>query len=223
MTDPLPTATPTLYGYFRSTAAYRVRIALNLKGVEYDNTSVHLTRDGGEHRQSTYRDLNPQMLVPTYVEDDLVISQSMAILEYLEERYPHTPLLPDEPARRARARQAAFAIACDIHPLNNLRVLNYLVENMGADDAGKLGWYHHWILENFPALERWATVDADKGPYFLGDTLSVADVCLVPQVFNARRFDVPLDDFPRLVAIDRECRQLTAFRHAAPENQPDAQ
>lgn len=223
MSQHLPTKTPTLYGYFRSTAAYRVRIALHLKGLEFDNASVHLTRDGGEHRQSIYRDMNPQMLVPTYVEDDLVISQSMAIVEYLDERYPLPPLLPADPVRRARARQAAFAIACDIHPLNNLRVLNYLVQDVGVDETGKLNWYHHWILQNFPALERWAAVDADKGPYFLGDTLSIADICLVPQLFNARRFDVPLDDFPRLVAIDRECRELTAFRHAAPQNQPDAQ
>ncbi len=223
MTEHLPTTNPTLYGYFRSTAAYRVRIALNLKGLEYDNEFVHLSRGGGEQKQSAYRDLNPQMLVPTYVEDGLVISQSMAILEYLDERYPHPPLLPEDPARRARARQAAFAIACDVHPLNNLRVLNYLVQDMGVDDAGKVKWYHHWILQNFPALERWAATDADKGPYFLGETLSLADVCLVPQVFNARRFNVPLDDFPRLVAIDRECGELTAFRHAAPENQPDAQ
>lgn len=222
MTTHLPTSNPTLYGYYRSTAAYRVRIALNLKGLEYENLSVHLTRDGGEHKQSPYLELNPQMLVPTYVEDDMVLSQSMAIMEYLEERFPHPPLLPEDPVRRARARQVAFAIACDIHPLNNLRVLGYLQSELGVDDDAKLAWYHHWILENFPALERWAASDAHRGPYFLGDVLSLADICLVPQMFNCRRFEVPLDDFPRLVEIDSACRELAPFRNAAPENQPDA-
>jgi maleylpyruvate isomerase len=223
MTTQFPTTTPTLYGYFRSTAAYRVRIALNLKGLAYESLSVHLTRDGGAQRQSAYTDMNPQMLVPTYVEDGFVLSQSMAILEYLDERYPHPPLLPGDAMQRARARQAALAIACDIHPLNNLRVLAYLKEQLGVDDENKNAWYHHWILQNFPALERWAAVDAGKGPFFLGESLSLADICIVPQIFNARRFKVPLDDFPRLVEIDRECGELTAFRNAAPQNQPDAE
>jgi maleylacetoacetate isomerase len=223
MTTHLPTTNPTLYGYWRSSAAYRVRIALNLKGLEYENFPVHLTRDGGEQRQSAYVDLNPQMLVPTYVQDDTVISQSMAIIEYLEELYPHPPLLPEDPVSRARARQAAFAIACDIHPVNNVRVLQFLQRDLGVDDAGKLKWYRHWILENFPALERWASQSAGEGPYFLGERVSIADVCLVPQMYNARRFDIPLDAYPRLVEIDRACLELTPFRNAVPENQPDAQ
>jgi len=223
MTTHLPTSNPTLYGYWRSSAAYRVRIALNMKGLEYENYFVHLSRDGGEQGKSPYVDLNPQMLVPTYVEEELVLSQSLAIIEYLDERYPHPPLLPQDPARRARARQAAFAIACDIHPLNNLRVLNYLAGELGVGDGGKRSWYHHWILQNFPALERWAQVDAGSGPYFLGDAVTLADICLAPQMYNARRFDVPLDDFPRLVEIDAALNELTAFRNALPDNQPDAQ
>jgi maleylpyruvate isomerase len=211
-----------LYGYWRSTAAYRVRIVLNLKGIKYESLPVHLTRDGGEHKHSRYSDINPQQLLPTLLEGDARIGQSMAIIEYLEEVYPDPPVLPEDSIQRARARQAALAIACDIHPLNNLRVLNFLKNDLGVDEDGKLRWYHHWITENFDALERWSAADSGDGPYFLGNTLSIADVCIVPQMYNARRFDVPLDRFPRLVDIDRACRELDAFRDAAPENQPDA-
>ena len=211
-----------LYGYWRSTAAYRVRIALNLKGIRYESAPVHLTRDGGEQKQSRYQDINPQMLVPTLEEGEVRIGQSLAIMEYLEEVYPEPALLPGDSFQRARARQVALAIACDIHPLNNLRVLSYLQQELGVDDDGKMKWYHHWITENFTALETLAAADADGGPYFLGDTVSIADICIVPQFYNARRFDVPLDRFPRLLEIDRACRDVDAFRGAAPENQPDA-
>ncbi|GJL82474.1 MAG: maleylacetoacetate isomerase [marine bacterium B5-7] len=212
-----------LYDYWRSTAAYRVRIALNLKGLDYQHVAVHLTRDGGQQKMPEYTGINPQKLVPTLVDGDVRIGQSIAILEYLEESYPEIPILPCDPANRARARQAALAIACDIHPLNNLRVLGFLTRDMGIDEAGKLKWYHHWILENFPALEAWAKDDADKGPYFLGEQVTIADICLVPQMFNARRFDVPLDDFPRLVEIDQALNAIDAFSRAAPANQPDAE
>lgn len=212
----------TLYGYWRSTAAYRVRIVLNIKGIKFENVPVHLTRDGGEQKRPWYTDINPQMLVPTLVDGEARIAQSMAIIEYLEEIRPNPTILPGGSAERARARQAALAIACDIHPLNNLRALGFLQQELGVDDEGKLKWYRHWIAENFIALEAWATKDAARGPYFLGDTLSVADVCIVPQLYNARRFDVPLGCYPRLVDIDRGCRELDAFRNAAPENQPDA-
>ncbi len=207
-----------LYDYYRSSAAYRVRIALNLKGLPYRQQSVHLSRDGGEHRQAGYARINPQQLVPTLVDGEITLSQSLAIIDYLEERYPERPLLPDNAADRARVRQAALAIACDIHPLNNLRVLNFLVSDLGADEAAKRHWYHHWILASFPALEQWAA----GGPYFLGDTPTLADLCIVPQMFNARRFDVPLDEFPRLCAIDAACRALPAFRDAEPDRQADA-
>lgn len=212
----------TLYGYWRSTAAYRVRIVLNIKGIKFENIPVHLTREGGEQKCPWYTDINPQMLVPTLVEGDVRIGQSMAIVEYLEEVYPDPSILPGDSVQRARARQAALAIACDIHPLNNLRALGFLQKELGVDEEGKLKWYRHWILENFKALESWAAEDAVRGPYFLGDTLSIADVCIVPQLYNARRFDVPLGRYPRLVDIDRACRELDVFRNAAPENQPDA-
>jgi len=211
-----------LYGYWRSSAAYRVRIALNLKGIEFENAPVDLLRGGGEHRTDQYRQLNPQQLVPTLMDGEVILSQSLAIVEYLDEKYPGVPLLPGEPLQRARVRQAALSIACDIHPLNNSGILTYLKNELGVDSAKVQQWYRHWILKNFPALETWAKANRSESGYFAGSEPGLADVCLIPQIYNARRFNVPLNDFPTLIEIDQYCNQLEAFKHAAPEAQPDA-
>ena len=208
-----------LYTYFRSTAAYRVRIALALKGIAWDPAFVHLLRDGGQQKQADYRALNPQGLVPTLVDGEAVIPQSMAILEYLEERYPEPPLLPADPATRARVRAMALAVVADIHPLNNLRVLTYLRKQLGQDDAAVNAWMAHWMAEGLAALEQMV-----EGPRFcLGDTPTFADLCLVPQLFNARRFKVDLQPFPKLLAIEAHCQTLAAFQSAAPGQQGDAE
>jgi maleylacetoacetate isomerase len=208
-----------LYSYWRSSAAYRVRIALNLKGLAFENIPVHLVRDGGQQFAPEYLAVNPQGRVPTLVDRDLTIGQSLAILEYLEEEYPSPPLLPAEPAGRARARQIALAVACDIHPLNNTRVLQYLEKSMGLPQEKRDAWYRHWIRDGLTAVEKLVSA---PGPYCLGDQVTFADIALVPQLYNARRFNVPLDDCPRLLAIERNCLKLPAFDDARPENQADA-
>lgn len=209
-----------LYSYWRSTAAYRVRIALNVKGLDYTTTIVSLLPGAAEHRQVEYRQRNPQMLVPFLEDGAFGVGQSQAILEYLEETYPETPLLPAAASDRAAVRSFCNLICCDIHPLNNLRVLQYLKEELGVSDAERDDWYAHWILEGFNAAETLAAQHA--GPFVFGTLLTLADVCLIPQMFNARRFNVPVDDYPRLVAIDAHCREHEGFRAAAPEQQPDA-
>lgn len=205
-----------LYSYWRSSAAYRVRIALNLKGLDHEIVPVSLAPGVSEHRGDAYREKNPQMLVPFLEDGEIGISQSMAILEYLEEAYPGVHLLPQSDPLRSRVRAFCNMIACDIHPLNNLRVMNYIKTEFGADPTG--AWYTHWIHEGFRAAE----VLASDGPYVFGNTVSLADAFLVPQVYNARRFNVPLDDFPKLVAATDTCNELTAFQDAAPEAQSDA-
>jgi len=205
-----------LYSYWRSSAAYRVRIALNLKQLDYDIVPVSLAPGVAEHRQAHYRKLNPQMLVPFLEDGDVAIGQSMAILEYLEEAYPAVTLLPGEHPLRSEIRAFCHIIACDIHPLNNLRVMNYIRDEFGADPTGD--WYTHWIHEGFRAAETLAGNNA----FVFGDAPTLADVLLVPQIYNARRFNVSLDEFPRLVAIAERCNELPAFRKAAPEQQPDA-
>jgi maleylpyruvate isomerase len=211
-----------LHGYFRSSAAYRVRIALNHKGLHWENLPVHLVKDGGQQFSPAYRALNPSSLVPTLEDGDLVLGQSVAILEYLEEAYPQNPLLPTGMAQRARVRAFVQAIACDIHPLNNLRVLKYLVRDLNATEDQKLAWYRHWIDVGLAGLETQLTAGgAHQGPYCFGSQLTLADVCLVPQMANARRFDCDLSAFPTLVAIDAACNQLPAFQQAAPSRQPD--
>lgn len=211
-----------LHGYFRSSAAYRVRIALNHKGLHWENLPVHLVKDGGQQFSPAYRALNPSSLVPTLQDGDLVLGQSVAILEYLEEAYPQNPLLPTGTAQRARVRAFVQAIACDIHPLNNLRVLKYLVRDLNATEDQKLAWYRHWIDVGLAGLETQLTAGgAHQGPYCFGSRLTLADVCLVPQMANARRFDCDLSAFPTLVAIDAACNQLPAFQQAAPSRQPD--
>jgi maleylacetoacetate isomerase len=209
-----------LYTYFRSSAAYRCRIALNLKGLTHETVFVHLIKDGGQHTKPAYRALNPQALLPTLVHDGKVITQSLAIIEYLDEIQPQPPLLPRDAGERAKVRAFALAIACDIHPLNNLRVLNYLKGPLGHDQAAVDAWYRHWVETGLAACE--ALLPGDGSKFCFGDEPSLADACLVPQIYNARRFNADLSAIPRLVAIEEACGKLTAFAQAAPEAQPDA-
>lgn len=212
-----------LYSYFRSSAAYRVRIALNLKGLEYETVPVHLLKDGGQQHSDAYKALNPTELIPTLVDGELAIGQSMAILEYLEEAYPEPALLPSDPAGRARVRAIAQSIACDIHPLNNLRVLKHLKRGLGVDDATKDEWYRHWINVGLTSVEALLAGNPATGRYCHGDQVTLADVVLVPQVFNARRYDCDLSAMPTIVRIADTCAQIEAFARAEPARQPDAE
>ena len=209
-----------LYSFFRSSAAYRVRIALNLKNIGFETVSVHLTKDGGRNKLPEFRAVNPQMRVPALVTPagDVLI-QSLAIIEYLDETHPHPPLLPKDPIGRARVRALAELIACDIHPLNNTSPLRYLKNNMAQEQRAIDEWYHHWVITGFEALEQLVT----PGPFACGREITLADLCLVPQVANARRLKVPLERFPKIVAVDRACLAIPAFDRARPENQPDAE
>jgi maleylacetoacetate isomerase len=209
-----------LYSYFRSSAAYRVRIALNLKGLSHDTEFVHLIKDGGQHTKPAYRALNPQALLPTLDHDGRVITQSLAIIEYLDEIHPKPPLLPGNAELRAKIRAFALAIACDIHPIDNLRVLNYLKSPLGHDQATVDTWYRHWVETGLAACE--ALLPATPSTYCFGDQPTLADACLIPQMYNARRFKADLSAMPRLVAIDAACNKLPAFAQAVPEAQPDA-
>jgi len=209
-----------LYSYFRSSAAYRVRIALNLKGLAHATEFVHLIKDGGQHTKPEYRALNPQALLPTLEHDGKVITQSLAIIEYLDEIQPQPPLLPGDAGERAKIRAFALAIACDIHPLNNLRVLNYLKRPLGIDQAAADTWYRHWVETGLAACE--ALLPGDGSRFCFGDQPTLADACLIPQIYNARRFKADLSAIPRLVAIDEACSKLPAFAQAGPEAQPDA-
>ena len=209
-----------LYTYFRSSAAYRVRIALNLKGLTSEMISVHLQKEGGLNRKPEFRAINPHMRVPVLqLDTGDVITQSLAIIEYLDEVHPAPPLLPRDPVARAKVRALAQLIACDIHPLNNVGPLRYLKNQFGQEQAKIDAWYHHWIVEGFDALEAMI----EPAPYTFGHEITLADICLVPQVYNARRLKVPLERFPKLVAVDAACAKLAAFDQARPENQPDAE
>jgi maleylacetoacetate isomerase len=209
-----------LYSYFRSSAAYRVRIALNLKGIAYETVSVHLVKDGGHNRRPEYRAVNPQMRVPALViGSGEVLIQSPAIIEYLDETHPDPPFLPKDPVARAKARALADIVACDIHPLNNTSPLRYLKRAMHQEQSAIDAWYHHWVTEGFEALEALL----QPSPYCCGSAVTIADIFLVPQVYNARRLKVPLDKFPKIVAIEAACLALPAFDRARPENQPDAE
>jgi maleylacetoacetate isomerase len=209
-----------LYTYYRSSAAYRVRIALNLKGLPYEMVPVHLTKNGGYQRKPEFVALNPQMRVPALaLSSGDVLTQSLAIIEYLDDIQSEPPLLPPDALARAHVRAIAQAVACDIHPLNNLVVLQYLKRALKHDQAEIDAWYHHWVIEGFKAIEAMIA----PSPYACGSHVSLADVCLVPQVFNARRLKVPLDPFPKIVAAETACLKLPAFDHARPENQPDAE
>ncbi|HEX2391264.1 MAG TPA: maleylacetoacetate isomerase [Casimicrobiaceae bacterium] len=212
-----------LYDYFRSSAAYRVRIALNLKGIAPDErTFVHLRM--GNQRAQDYLALNPQGLVPALALDDgHVLTQSLAIIEYLDETHPAPPFLPAEPAARARVRGIALAIACEIHPLNNLRVLNYLIGTLGVSREQKDGWYKYWVDVGFEALERKLAHEKETARFCHGDAPTLADICLVPQIANARRFNIDLSPYPTLTGIEAACLALPAFAAAAPERQPDAE
>jgi maleylacetoacetate isomerase len=205
-----------LYTYFRSSAAYRVRIALNLKQVPYDPVAVNLLK--GEHATESYASVNPQRRVPALDIGETVLLQSPAILEYLDETYPEPPLLPVGAVARARVRAVCALIACDIHPLNNAGTLAYLKQRLGQDRAGVDAWYAHWVRQGFDAIERML----EPGPFAFGSRPTLADVYLVPQVFNARRFNVPLDPYSRIAAVDEACGTLEAFQAAAPDRQPDA-
>jgi maleylpyruvate isomerase len=209
-----------LYTYFRSSAAYRLRIALNLKGLPYEMVAIHLTKDGGHQHRPEYHVINPQERVPSLqLSSGEVLIQSLAIVEYLDEIEPEPPLLPADALDRAKARAIAQIVACDIHPLNNLVSLQYLKRTLKHEQSEIDAWYHHWVLEGFAAIE--ALIE--PGPYACGAHVTLADICLVPQVFNARRLKVPLDKFPKIVAVDAACQKLPAFEKARPENQPDAE
>jgi maleylpyruvate isomerase len=212
-----------LYSYFRSSAAYRVRIALNLKELEYSVVPVHLLRGGGQHHCAEYVARNPAGLVPTLEVGAAALTQSLAILEYLEDAYPTPPLLPADPLGRARVRALALTVACEVHPLNNLRVLNYLKAEFGIVEERRNAWYRHWVDLGFAALERLLMGDSRTGVYCHGDTPTLADCCLVPQVFNAERLRCPLGAYPTINRVVANCRQLAAFQRARPEAQPDAE
>jgi len=212
-----------LYSYFRSSAAYRVRIALNLKGLPYDYAPVHLLRGGGEQLTPEYRRVGPDGIVPSLVDGDLVLQQSLAIIEYLEETHPAPALLPDTPGDRAYVRAIALQIACEIHPLNNLRVLKYLKHSLNVSDEAKDAWYRHWVTNGFDVLESRLAADARTGKFVYGDTPTMADLALIPQVFNAQRFKVDMLPYPTIQRIYDEALQLDAFVRASPERQPDAE
>ncbi|HVY01106.1 MAG TPA: maleylacetoacetate isomerase [Pseudorhodoplanes sp.] len=209
-----------LYTFFNSSAAYRVRIALNLKGLPYDAVPVHLARGGGEHRRPEFCEVNPQMRVPALtLAGGETLTQSLAIIEYLEEAFPEPALLPAGGVQRARVRALAQIIACDIHPLNNSGTMRYLREEMGQDQAAIAGWYAHWIVTGFEAIEAMIA----PAPYAAGARPGLADICLIPQLYNARRFKVPVERFTRILSVEAACNRLAAFDRARPENQPDAE
>lgn len=209
-----------LYTYFRSSAAYRVRIALNLKGLNADLIPVHLVNNGGEQHSEAYKAVNPSELVPTLVEDDFNLSQSLSILEYLDEQHPEVALLPQDAQQRALVRAFSLAIACDIHPLNNLRVLQYLTGTLQVTDEQKTKWYKHWVETGFKTLE--ALLAQSNGEFCFGEQATLADCCLIPQVYNALRFNVDLSAYPKIASIYQHCNTLAAFQNAAPEAQLEA-
>ena len=207
-----------LYDYWRSSAAYRVRIALNFKGLSYEQVPVDLR--AGAQRAPGFLEINPQGLVPVLEDNGVRLTQSLPILNYLEERYPEPPLLPKDAPGKATSRAMAVAIACEIHPLNNLRVLQYLEHELGLTEAQRLSWYRHWVAEGFGAIETMLARSA--GAFCVGDAPSLADVCLVPQAYNARRYQCDLEPYPTIRRIDERCREIDGFARAAPERQPDA-
>jgi maleylacetoacetate isomerase len=212
-----------LYTFFRSSASYRVRIALNLKGLGYEPVPVHLRRGGGEHLAPAYVAKNPQALLPALEDDGRMLTQSLAIIEYLEERHPEPPLLPKDPAERALVRSMALAVACEVHPIQNLRVLNYLKSELKASDDAANAWARHWIGLGLSALEEMIAAGPRRGAFCFGDAPTVADICLVPQLGNARRFGSDLSGYRNLLRIEAACVKIPAFVKAAPENQPDVE
>lgn len=210
-----------LHDYWRSSAAFRVRIALALKGIEPGRRYVHLRK--GEQRAPGHLAKHPLGLVPVLEDGATTLTQSLAILEYLEETHPKPPLLPAKPAERAWVRAVALAVACEIHPLNNLRVLRYLERELRADEAARDRWYAHWVAEGLGAIEKMLAERPGPGPFCLGAAPTIADACLVPQVFNARRFKVPVEPYPLVGAVVAECMKLPAFDRSQPARQPDAE
>jgi maleylacetoacetate isomerase len=212
-----------LYSYFRSSASYRVRIALAMKGLPYDYAAVHLVKDGGQQLSPAYRQVNSDGIVPA-LEDGLnVLTQSLAIIEYLDDLYPAPALLPSSPANKAYVRSVSLQIACEIHPVNNLRVLRYLKERFNFSDVDKSEWYRHWIEVGFASLEARLRTDSRVGNFVFGEAPTMADLCLVPQVWNARRFNVPLDPYPTITRLAENAMALDAFQKAEPSAQPDAE
>ena len=212
-----------LFTYFRSSAAYRARIVLNLKGLKADFRFVHLLKDGGQQHTPEFKAVNPQGFIPALVDQGHTLTQSLAIIEYVEETHPQPALLPKDPLGRARVRAMALLIACDIHPLNNQRILKYLEKEYGLDEARRKRWIQHWVTQGFEALEKLLADDPATGKCCHGDTPGVADVFLVPQMFNAKRFDTDLTPFPTLRRINEHCLTLKAFSDAAPDKQPDCE
>lgn len=213
----------TLYSYFRSSAAYRVRIALNYKGVNHDQKFIHLVREGGQQFSADYKEINPQSLVPALIQDNKIFTQSLAIIEYLEEKYPQPPLLPPNPEGKAQVRALAQIIACDIHPLNNRRVLQYFSDVLHLSEMQQLAWIHHWIQTGFSALEKMLMSSNKAGDFCYGATPTMVDMCLIPQIYSAQRFNCPLEDYPMLLRINEHCLTLPAFQQAHPSKQPDAE
>jgi len=212
-----------LYTFFRSSASYRVRIALNLKGLTYEQVPIHLRRGGGEQFAVSYKTINPQALVPAFEDDGRILTQSLAIMEYLEERHPKPALLPADPADRALVRSMALIIACEVHPIQNLRVLVHLKNNMHQSDDDLNRWARHWIDLGLSALEQIVVSSSKRSKFCFSDTPTVADICLVPQLANARRFGCDLSVYPTLLQIENACNGLPPFADAAPEKQPDAE
>jgi maleylacetoacetate isomerase len=211
-----------LYTYFRSSAAFRTRIALNFKGIAYEPACIEMRAPTSAHRTPEFLAINPQGLLPALEHDGATIAQSLAIIEYLDETHPDPPLLPASPVARARVRAMALTVACDMHPLNNLRVLNYLRSPLELDEDTVNAWYHHWIGAGFTALEEDAKRATGDGRHMFGTTVTLADICIVPQMYNARRFKCDLEPYPTLRAISTHLESLPAFAKAAPEQQPDA-
>ena len=212
-----------LYTFFRSSASYRVRIALNLKGLSYEQAPIHLRKGGGEQFSAVYKALNPQALVPTLEDNGKVLTQSLAIIEYLEEKHPKPALLPGDPTEKAIVRGMALIIACEVHPIQNLRVLNFIKSSYNQTDEQVNQWAQHWIDLGLTALEQSIVGHSKGGKFCFGDTPTLADICLVPQLGNARRYGCDLSQYPNILSIEKNCMALSAFANAAPEKQPDAE
>ena len=212
-----------LYTFFRSSASYRVRIALNMKGLSYEQSPIHLRRGGGEQLTAAYKAINPQALVPALEDNDKILTQSLAIIEYLDETHPHPPLLPKDSANKALVRSMAMVIACEVHPIQNLRVLNYVKKEYNQTDEQVNRWAQHWIDLGLAALEQMIAAQSERGKFCFSDVPTLADICLIPQLGNARRYGCDVSRYPSILSIEKACMAIPAFANAAPEKQPDAE